>query len=205
MEIIFIIFVFYIAIHYSIKSLINGFKNVPTRVPLNSIYIIDRNSHYYKTLTSGQKIHLGPNDKITTQISKTPIVRNITDFYETEDGKVLSLKVTCTYSSNDILNTQELLSGVRRSIDDIIQSAAYFAVGSLKSNELNAILNETIKQNLRKELASLDVSLISFSITASSIISPTSNITCFKPHISSSFHNAIQTKDDFADGPIKYN
>ena len=102
----FLIIIFiYVAIIY-IATLSNKSTNTneytPNFVPPESIYIIDRNTHYYKTLTSGKRILLGPNDKITSRISKAPVSRTLNNFFETEDGAIISANVTCIYASNDI-------------------------------------------------------------------------------------------------------
>lgn len=178
-------------------------KDTPKFVPQDSIYIIDRNTHYYKTLTAGKRIILGRNDTITSRISKAPISRTLSNLFETEDGCVVSANIICTYSSNDILNTQDLLKSVRRSIDDIILSSLYFAVGSIKAKEISTLLNDSIKTNLSKELASLDIKLLSFK-TSFELVKGTLSEYCFKPHINGCYHDSIESKDFFKDGPIRY-
>lgn len=200
MEIIFFI-VFAIFI---INIIMCNFDSHPKIVPPNSIYIIDRDTHYYKTLTAGQRVHLTRRDKITTRISTAPIKRVISDYYETEDGGTIYAEISCTYASNDILNTQDLLKSVRRSIDDIIQSSVYFAAGSLKSKYISTLLNTAVKVNLEKELNSLDVKLIDDGVSFRFVPNENGNIKCFKPHISGCYHTSVETKDSFSDGPIKY-
>lgn len=187
-----------------INIIIGNFNSYPKIVPPNSIYIIDRDTHYYKTLTAGQRIHLTKRDKITTRISATPINRVISDYYETEDGGTVYAEISCTYASNDILNTQDLLKSVKRSIDDIIQSSVYFATGSLKSKYISTLLNTAVKVNLEKELNSLDVKLISDAVYFRFVPNENGNIKCFKPHISGCYHTSVETKDSFSDGPIRY-
>ena len=200
MEIIFFI-VFAIFI---INIIMCNFDSHPKIVPPNSIYIIDRDTHYYKTLTAGQRVHLTRRDKITTRISTAPIKRVISDYYETEDGGTIYAEISCTYASNDILNTQDLLKSVRRSIDDIIQSSVYFAAGSLKSKYTSTSLHTAVKVNLEKELNSLDVKLIDGGVSFRFVPNENGNIECFKPHISGCYHASVETKDSFSDGPIKY-
>lgn len=202
MEIFFTIF-FPILFIIFIATQIHVERDTPRFVPQDSIYIIDRNTHYYKTLTAGKRIILGRNDEITSRISKAPVSRSLTNLFETEDGAAVSASIICTYSSNDILNTQELLKSVRRSIDDIILSSLYFAIGSIKANDVYNMLNEAIKVNLSKELAALDIKLISVK-TAYNIAKDVPSENCFKPHISGCYHDSIETKDSFNDGPIRY-
>lgn len=204
----FLIIIFiYVAIIY-IATLSNKSTNTneytPNFVPPESIYIIDRNTHYYKTLTSGKRILLGPNDKITSRISKAPVSRTLNNFFETEDGAIISANVTCIYASNDILNTQDLLQSVRRSIDDIILSSLYFAIGSIKSYDLHSSLNKAIEVNLTKELSTLDIGLLSFKVNLTHS-NTASKEDCFKPHISGCYHDSVERKDKFVEGPIRYN
>ena len=203
----FLIIIFiYVAIIY-IATLSNKSTNTneytPNFVPPESIYIIDRNTHYYKTLTSGKRILLGPNDKITSRISKAPVSRTLNNFFETEDGAIISANVTCIYASNDILNTQDLLQSVRRSIDDIILSSLYFAIGSIKSYDLHSSLNKAIEVNLTKELSTLDIGLLSFKVNLTHS-DTASKEDCFKPHISGCYHDSVERKDEFVEGPIRY-
>ena len=200
LTILFLFPIFLIVFVYKLTSIR---EDTPKFVPPDSIYIIDRNTHYYKTLTAGKRIILGRNDKITSRISKTPISRALTNIFETEDGSIISASIICTYNSNDILNTQELLKSVRRSIDDIILSSLYFAIGSIKAKEVSASLNDYIKSNLSKELASLDIKLSSFK-TSFNFVKGLQSEDCFKPHISGCYHDSIETKDAFKDGPIRY-
>ena len=201
MEII-ILFIFVIVIINLSNNKLDGHPKI---VPPNSIYIIDRDTHYYKTLTAGQHVHLTRKDKITTRISTAPIKRIISDYYETEDGSAIYAEISCTYASNDILNTQDLLKSVRRSIDDIIQSSVYFAVGALKSKYISNSLYAAVKINLEKELNSLDVKLIDATVSFKFIPNPNSNIEYFKPHVSGCYHASIETDNKFNDGPIRYN
>ena len=88
-----IVFLFPIFFIIFISKLTSVKENTPRFVPQDSIYIIDRNTHYYKTLTAGKRIILGRNDKITSRISKTPISRALTNIFETEDGSIISASV----------------------------------------------------------------------------------------------------------------
>lgn len=184
------------------------------KVPPNTLIIIDRNNHYLKTKRSGFYF-LWPSDKVTTTVSKTPITRSLYDYYETDDGKILSATVTCKYQASDLDNVQYSLSNLRRSVDDIIKSAAYFAIGNYTFSQIVKLSNhefsDKIRDNLKSELESIGVSVIAshVSVTPASI----SGVPCFKPHVSNScsggsastphLHNdAIKMNDIYINGPI---
>ncbi len=165
------------------------------KVPSNTIIIVDKNSHYLKTKKSGYYIML-PHYKVTTKISTNKLFRNLQDCYETYDGQAAIISVTCGYQSTDLQNTIDTLANVRRSIDDIIKSSVYFAVGNHNAFDIK-ILTEEFKMkvfdNMRLELDEIGVILTDFSIRAAIPTMPQAPLVYFKPHISS--HDVCNTND----------
>ncbi len=184
------------------------------KVPPHTLIIIDRNAHYLKTKRSGFYF-LWPMDKVTTTVSRTPITRTLTDYFETDDGKVISATVSCRYQASNLDIVQQSLSNIRRSVDDIIKSAAYFAIGNYTFAHIVRLSNheftDKVRDNLKSELESIGVSVLASHVS----ITPTVvyGLPCFKPHVSSSCsggsastphsHNeAIQVNDIYKNGPI---
>lgn len=184
------------------------------RVPPNTVVIIDRNGHYLKTKDRGWYI-LWPNDKVTTTISKRQISRTLSNYYETDDGKIVNATIQCSYHTHNISEVLQALANVRRSIDDIIQSSAYFAINNYKLTDImgsyNHEFSDRVKSNLQSEFNSIGVSLSNLRV----YVSPTSTVgvACFRPHESSCYRNtenphnhdkSLMIGDKFTKGPIIY-
>ena len=60
-------------------------------VPANTAIIIDRDTHYHKTVRRGFYFMLPGRDKITTQVSTNKITKYYANNFETHDGKVVSI------------------------------------------------------------------------------------------------------------------
>ena len=172
-------------------------------MPPNTTIIIDRNTHYLKTKSHGFYIFLPWCDKITTVISKNPMYRNLVEYYEAEDGNIYFVKLGCVYQVSDINKTLKLLSTLRRSIDDILKSSVYFAMASLKSFDISEYLENKVKENLIKELASVNITLRKYSL--SSFISSNQNVPVFKPHISRGYNDDLisNSSSNNNDSPIQ--
>lgn len=156
------------------------------RVPNNSVYIVDKDTHYYKTYTSGKIYHTSSRYKVTTKISESPLSVIIDNVYETHDGKKVGATIYVTYNSLKIEQTLHDLEQIRRSIDDIIQSSVYFAaeqydLEQIFSNQNNEV-NSTIERYLINELEAVYVNLQSFSVTFTLVAQ---NLVAFAPHVSS--------------------
>ena len=111
------------------------------KVPLNTVVIIDRNGHYLKTKRRGFYF-LFPSDEVTTTISTSPLVRTLTDYFETDDGKLIQATIFCRYQAHNLNNVLQALSNVRRSVDDIIKSSAHFAISNYPINHIMGINNQ---------------------------------------------------------------
>lgn len=135
------------------------------KVPKDTVYIIDRRGHYYKTVKKGS-FHLNPNiDEITTIISKKPIKKKYAEPFETEDGKYVYAYFNVTYSTENLEDVLYNLEKVRRSVDDILETAMYDAIGKLTSKELTEkLLYLEFKRNLESEAMSMGFTINDFEI-----------------------------------------
>lgn len=201
MEIIIILFIFFVLPFLR-------------KVPPNTVVIIDRNGHYLKTKHNGWYF-LSPSDKVTTTISTRPVSRTLSNFYETDDGKIVHATISCRYHAHNLTNVLQALSNVRRSVDDIIQSSAYFAINNYTFSDIMGVHNhefsDRVKDNLVSEFSSIGISLSNMQI----YVSPTASagVACFRPHESSCYrdsknpHNhdkSLMIGDKFTNGPIIY-
>lgn len=152
------------------------------RVPKNTVYIIDKHTHYCKTVKNGY-FYLNPvSHKITTKISTSPITITYSEIFETHDGLLYSVPFQVTYSTKNMEDVLYNLEKVRRSIDDIFQSCMYGAVRSLsKKSMTRATLEETFRSNLESEAMSIGIDIDNFYID---VFSPViqNYVKPFKPH-----------------------
>lgn len=163
------------------------------KVPPNTVLIIDKNSHYHKTKRRGYYL-LTKGCKVTTMISTNTLTRILTDLYESYDGKPVSLTIHCAYKAEDLDAVLESLSNIRRSIDDIIKSSAYFAVGNYNASDIlkeSAEFANKIRDNLVSELSTIGVKLVGLSVVNQVYQYP--NKAYFKPHVSG--HDVCNTTD----------
>lgn len=152
-------------------------------VPDSRVYIIDRNSHYLKTVKKGFFFFAPYKDEITTIISTFPTTKKYCNVFETEDGKQLLINFSVTYSAKDIDDLLYNLEKVRRSIDDILQSAMYNAVRNInsKSAVVSKVLPSEFLRNLQAQAMSIGLDIRSHSITSISFLIANQN-KAFKPH-----------------------
>ena len=163
------------------------------KVPPETILIIDKNSHYHKTMRHGYYL-LTPSCKVTTKISTNTLTRVLSDTYETYDGQPAGITVNCAYKADNLDSVLESLSNIRRSIDDIIKSSVYFAANNYSGKDItreSAEFNNKIRDNLTSELATIGVKLVGLSI--STLIYQYSLQPFFKPHVSG--HDVCNTTD----------
>ena len=163
------------------------------KVPPNTVLIIDKNSHYHKTKRNGYYL-LTKGCKVTTMISTNTLTRTLTDLYETYDGQAASITVNCAYKAADLDVVLESLSNIRRSIDDIIKSSAYFAANNYNGQDIKretAEFANKIRDNLVSELSTLGVTLVGLSVTSQIYQYPSKKY--FKPHVSG--HDVCNTTD----------
>lgn len=151
-------------------------------VPSGTVYIIDRNTHYLKTVKKGLFFFNPFTDKITTVISSFKITKNYLDIFETEDGKKFSINFSVTYSTKNIDDLLYNLEKVRRSIDDILESSMYNAVRNLnsKSIQYSSMLSTEFLRNLQSQAMSVGLNIDDYIISSASPV--TISYKSFKPH-----------------------
>lgn len=189
------------------------------KVPPYTVIIVDKDGHYYKTYRHGIYPKSG-HFRATTKISTKPLSATLFNYYETHDGRLLSITVNCIYHSQNIEQTLVDLQNVRRSINDIIQSSVYAATKKYELNYLMRNRNEfyqTIKTNLARELDAVSVKLNTCGINGLVEASESMRLNTFKPHVSGCINSdntphpheyaiktneAVFNKDD--DNPIKF-
>ena len=184
------------------------------KVPPNTAVIIDRNGHYLKTKRHGYYF-LFPSDKVTTTISTKRISRTLGAYYETDDGHIVQAVVNCSYHAHNINEVLQSLSNVRRSVDDIIQSAAYFAINNYKLVDImgahNHEFSNSVRANLTNEFNSMGLSLSNMQIRV--FPSTITGVACFRPHESGCYRDlqnphkhdkSLMIGDKFTNGPIIY-
>lgn len=163
------------------------------KVPPNTAIIIDRDTHYLKTVRRGFYFLL-PKDVITTTISTHKMTKHYTNYFETHDGYTFSVGFVATYHAEDIDAVLAALQSSRRSIDDIIESSVYWAINDLNGRDISKLLLSEITPKLASEARELCIEIDDFSITSLHIAPNASNVKPFKPHLSGSSNS----------GPIKF-
>lgn len=184
------------------------------KVPYNTIIIIDRNGHYLKTKHHGWYLLL-PFDEVTTTISTSPLTRNLTDYFETDDGRLVQATIFCRYQAHNLTNVLQALANVRRSVDDIIKSSAHFAISNYPINHIMGINNqefsEKVRSNLINEFNSIGLTLSNVRVSVS--LSQIPGKVAFRPHESSCYRGnekphshdkSLMIGDKFKNGPIIY-
>ena len=184
------------------------------KVPPHTVVIIDRNGHYLKTKYRGWYI-LFPSDEVTTTISTSPLTRNLTDYFETDDGKLVQATIFCRYHADNLANVLQSLANVRRSVDDIIKSSAHFAISNYPLNHIMGINNqefsEKVRSNMINEFNSIGLTLSNMRISVSLTIP--AGKSAFRPHESSCYRSnetphshdkSLMIGDKFKNGPIIY-
>ncbi len=168
------------------------------KVPSNTVHIIDRNTHYLKTVRKGYYFFNPSTDKVTTKISTSPIYTTYSNYYESEDGKAVRVIFNISYSASNLEDVLYNLDKTRRSIDDVLQGAMYHAVISLKSPMINEVsLNNEFKRNLESQALPLCIKINSYKITYLDLNRYSKNtVKLFTPHKSRS----LNQNDD----PIQY-
>lgn len=164
------------------------------RVPKGTVYIIDKHTHYHKTVKNGFFILNPMSHTITTKISINPITVRYADIFETEDGKNIFISFYVTYSAKNMEDVLYNLEKVRRSIDDILKSCMYSTMLSLNSKILSkSLIMRVFKYNLESQAMSFGLNIHNFDVIQINTTYTTNKP--FKPH-----KNYSDSPD-----PIKYN
>ena len=173
------------------------FSGIIRFVPANTVYIIDRNSHYLKTKKSGLFFFWPATDKITTKISINHLYKYYTNAFETHDGKIVRVDFNVEYHAENLEAVLTSLESVRRSVNDIMNSSVYWAVHALNISDFYNkpdLLKNEILPKLTAEATELSIVVDKFNLTSIVDVSFVQNIVPFKPHLSS-----------YNSGPIKFN
>lgn len=167
-------------------------------VPANSVVIVDRNSHYLKTKKYGFYFFNPRTDKVTTTISKHQLIKYYTNYFETDDGKIIQVSFYAAYHADNLENVLDSLKSARRSIYDIMNSSIYWAANNLTLNDIMAtnfaLLHKEASEKLIADARTLNITIDTFKITHVSQVVHSLAIEPFKPHLNS-----------FSRGPIHYN
>ena len=158
------------------------------KVPRGTVYIVDRNTHYHKTVKHGLFFFNPLTDRITTEISITPKTKHYQNYFETEDGRVCFIMFVVNYSAQNVEDVLYNLSSTRRSIDDVIQGAMYHAVLSLRLLDINVnTLTREYERNISSQVLGLCINIHSFNLKYLDKANYNlKNCKVFKPHKSRS-------------------
>lgn len=159
------------------------FKSMLKRVPKDTVYIIDKHTHYHKTVKNGFFFLNPVNHTITTKISLKPLTVRYSDVFETEDGKNFFVSFGVTYSAKNMEDVLYNLEKVRRSIDDILKSCMYSTMLSLNSKIISkAVIMRVFKYNLESQAMSFGLNIHNFDVNQITNTTPYSTAKAFKPH-----------------------
>ncbi len=172
----------WIIIIFILIVFLSTFKHVPA----NSAIIVDRNSHYLKTVRRGFYRFNYSTDEITTQISTYPFTRGYIQISETHDGQLYNIVYSATYKVSNIEHVLESLKSNRRSVNDIIQSCVHTSVANFNWQDLDnrQELYDEINRRLSVNLDSFEIELIKFEIHSLRNVPESYRDKKFAPHIS---------------------
>lgn len=182
-----------IAVLVAILPIITRFFRIG-KVPSNTAIIIDRDTHYLKTVRRGFYFLLH-KDVITTKISTYKTTKRYSNYFETHDGYTFLIDFVATYHAEDIDAVLAALQSARRSIDDIIESSVYWAINNLNGRDISKLLLSEISPKLTSEARELCIKIDDFAVTFLHIAPDASHVKPFKPHLSGGSNS----------GPIKFN
>lgn len=156
------------------------------KTPPNTALIIDRNTHYHKTVLHGFYLFNPKTDFITTQISTNTTQINYSSVFETHDSRFYHMNFSVSYKTNNIESVLDSLKSSRRSIYDVINSTISSTFFNFEARKLSEIeFKEELLRELRSNLAAFYIELQNFKIISMSEIP--ANIgkdKKFKKHIS---------------------
>ncbi|MBQ9280119.1 MAG: hypothetical protein IJ215_03640 [Clostridia bacterium] len=165
------------------------------KVPTNTVLIIDRHSHYLKTKRRGFYFFNPATDKITTEIAKRHITKQYIDNFETHDGYIARIAFTVEYHAENIEAVLQALASARRSVDDVMNGAIYWAARNLSLSDFKntsiALMNEA-RPILISESGELEVKIDQFYINNITPIPSSAHVPVFRPHTSSYSLGPIQ-------------
>ena len=157
------------------------------KVPLNTILIIDRNTHYLKTKRHGYYFFNPKTDKITTKISTNMVTEYYRNVFETHDSCFYDLYFAVSYKAENVEMVISSLQDSRRSIYDVINCAVETVIGTLSDQDLNyrTDLNTPIFQQLESMLEPFYIDVAQFKLyTRTKITSELGEERKFRKHVS---------------------
>lgn len=156
------------------------------KTPPNTALIIDRNTHYHKTVLHGFYLFNPKTDFITTQIATDTTQINYSSIFETHDSRFYVVNFSVSYKTNTIESVLDSLKSSRRSIYDVVNATISSTFFNFEARKLSGIeLKEEMLRELKSNLSAFYIELQDFRIISMSEIP--ANIgkeKKFKKHIS---------------------
>ena len=164
------------------------------KTPPNTALIIDRNTHYHKTVLHGFYLFNPKTDFITTRISTDTAQINYSSVFETHDSRFYGINFYVSYKTNNIQSVLDSLKSSRRSIYDVVNETVSSIFFNYNSQNLSKIaFRDEIIRELRSNLSAFYIELQDFKIyTLSELPANIGKERKFKKHISQ------------GDSPIKF-
>ncbi len=124
----------------------------------NTAIIIDRNTHYFKTIRAGsraKRYSLRPTDMVTSVISTKDVNQEYTNIFVTHDNRYYRIHYFVSYQCEDIDTVLNALQDSRRSIYDIINNAVSIAVKSLSASDFSAYSATRLRDTMYSQIESM--------------------------------------------------
>ena len=126
--------------------------------PPNTVIIIDRNTHYYKTIRAGsysKRYSLKNSDMVTTIISTKETTVQYSNVFMTHDSRYYMISYHASYKCDDLDAVVNALQDSRRSIYDIINHAVSIAFKSFSSSDFSRYSVQQIKPNIYSQVENM--------------------------------------------------
>ncbi len=126
--------------------------------PPNTVVIIDRNTHYYKTIRTGsysKGYSLKSTDMVTSIISTRENTVQYSNVFMTHDARYYMIRYRVSYKCENLDSVISALEDSRRSIYDIINCAVSIAVKSLTSADFSRYSSQQIRPTLYSQIESM--------------------------------------------------
>jgi hypothetical protein len=109
------------------------------KCPPNTIIIIDRDTHYFKTVHAGYYTLNKKKDMVTSVISEKVTTQRYNNIFMTHEGKYYEIDFSVSYKCESIDAVQNALQDSRRSIYDIINNAMSIAIKSFTAKDFASV------------------------------------------------------------------
>ena len=157
------------------------------KVPLNTVIVIDRNTHYCKTKRHGYYFFNPKTDVVTTKISTNIVTEIYRNVFETHDSCFYELNFAVSYKATDLEMVLSSLQDSRRSIYDVINCAVETVVATFSDQDMNykTDLNTPIFHQLESMLEPFYIDVTAFKLyTRTKLISEIGEQRKFRKHVS---------------------